>query len=186
LPVRIAAGADSGPSTCRSRIEPATANDILQIRAAYANGRETQRRVGSPVWPEFADEAILQEIGGGCLFRVIDDQKIAGVFSVAHEDPAIWGELERGAHVYLHRIARAADWNGRGLMDVILSWAVSECHSLGRAGIRVDTWASNAELIAFYQRRGFTLVGNRQIGVDSRLPPHYHHSEFALLECAVA
>lgn len=164
------------------RIARATAADIPEIRAAYANGRETQRRVGSPVWPEFTDDAILQEINAGRLFFVTDDEAIAGVFSVAHEDRAIWGELEHGAHVYLHRIARAADWNGRGLMDVILNWAAVECHSLRRAGIRIDTWASNAELIVFYQRRGFTLVGLRHIGVDFRLPPHYHHNELALLE----
>ena len=167
------------------RIEPATADDIPEIRAAYANGRDTQRRVGSPIWPEFTDDAILAEISAGRLFRVIEDQAIAGVFSVAHEDPAIWGEFERGDHVYLHRIARIADWNGHGLMDVILNWAVAECRSLERAGIRIDTWASNAELIAFYQRRGFTLVGHRHIGVDARLPPHYHDNQFALLERAV-
>jgi len=45
------------------RIEPATADDIAEIRAAYTNGRDTQRRVGSPVWPEFTDDAILAEIG---------------------------------------------------------------------------------------------------------------------------
>ena len=167
------------------RIEPATADDINEIRAAYANGRETQRGVGSPVWPEFTAVAILHEISAGRLFLVLDDEVTAGVFSVAHEDPAIWRELERGTHLYLHRIARAADWNGRGLMDVILSWAVGECHSLRREGIRIDTWASNAELIAFYQGRGFTLVGHRHIGVDSRLPPHYHHNELALLEHSV-
>jgi GNAT superfamily N-acetyltransferase len=165
-------------------IEPATFDDLPAIRAAYANGRDTQHRVGSPVWPEFTDDAILAEISAGRLFRVIDDQTTAAVFSVAYEDPAIWGELERGAHLYLHRIARAADWNGRGVMDVILSWAAAECRSLARAGIRIDTWASNAELIAFYQRRGFTLVGHRHIAVDPRLPPHYYHNEFALLESA--
>ena len=168
------------------RIEPATANDTPEIRAAYAYGRDTQRRVGSPVWPEFTDDAILAEIRAARLFRVIDDQTIAAVFSVAYEDPAIWGELERGAHLYLHRIARAAGWNGRGVMDVILSWAAAECRSRARVGIRIDTWASNAELIAFYQRRGFSLVGHRHIGVDPRLPAHYHHNEFALLESAVA
>ena len=70
-------------------------------------------------------------------------------------------------------------------MDVILAWAAAECRSCARAGIRIDTWASNTELIAFYQRRGFLLVGHRHIAVDPRLPPHYHHNEFALLESAV-
>jgi GNAT superfamily N-acetyltransferase len=168
------------------RIEPATPDAVPLIRAAYSHGRATQRQVGSPVWPDFDDKAILAEIDAGRLYRVTDDHTIAGVFSVAHEDPAIWGELERGAHLYLHRIARAADWTGRGLMDVILDWAADECRTLARAGIRVDTWASNTPLIAFYQRRGFALVGHRRIGVDSRLPPHYHDNEFALLEQAVA
>ena len=166
-------------------IEPATLDDISEIRAAYAHARATQRRVGSPIWPEFTDDAILAELGAGSLFRVIDDQVPAGIFSVAREDPVIWAELERGAHLYLHRIARAEDWNGRGLVDVILDWAALECRALMRDGIRIDTWASNTKLIAFYERCGFTLVGHRYIGLDARLPAHYHHNELALLERVV-
>ena len=134
------------------------------------------------VWPEFTDAAILGEIDARHLFRVVVDDAIVGVFSVAYEDPAIWGPYERGAHLYLHRIARAAQYPGRGLMDAILAWAGHQCTVLGRDGLRVDTWASNTTLIAFYQRRGFRLVGERRLGADPRLPPHYHGNAFALLE----
>jgi GNAT superfamily N-acetyltransferase len=164
------------------QIEPATPDNLSAIRAAYAHGRNTQREQASSVWPDFRDADILREIDAGQLFRVVADESLAGVFSLAHDDPAIWGSLERGAHIYLHRIARAADWNGRGLMDAILTWAAEQCSALGREGIRIDTWASNAPLIAFYERRGFRLLGTRRLSADPRLSPHYHGNEFALLE----
>jgi len=164
------------------RIEPATPGDLADIRAAYEHGRVTQREQGSIVWPEFTDAAILSEITAQHLFRVVIESATVGVFSVAYDDPAIWGSHERGAHLYLHRIARAAEYPGRGLMDAILTWAGQQCTQLGRDGLRMDTWASNTALIGFYQRRGFRLVAERQLGADPRLPAHYHGNAFALLE----
>src|SRR3954469_8807932 len=102
-------------------MELASPDDLAAVHAAYEYGRALQREVGSSVWPDFTDHAILGEIASGNLFRAVDvHDAIAGVFTVACEDPAIWGELERGEHLYLHRIARAPSWTGRGLMDVIL------------------------------------------------------------------
>jgi GNAT superfamily N-acetyltransferase len=164
------------------RIEPAASHDIPDIRAAYEFARATQREQGSVVWPEFSDAAILGEIATEQLFRVVIDDATVGVFSLGYEDPAIWGPHEGGAHLYLHRIARAAHYPGRGLMDVILTWAEERCRLLGRDGLRMDTWASNRPLIEFYLRRKFHLVEERQLGVDPRLPPHYHGNVFALLE----
>ena len=164
------------------RVEPAAPADLPAVHAAYAHGRQTQREQGSTVWPEFTDADILQEIGAGCLMRVLDGEMVAGVFSVAYEDPAIWGEQERGAHIYLHRIARAAGYRGRGLIGAVLAWALGECRVLGRAGLRMDTWASNEALIGYYLRLGFRVVGRRRIAPDPRLPLHYHGIELALLE----
>jgi ribosomal protein S18 acetylase RimI-like enzyme len=166
----------------RMRVEPATPDDLPAVREACADARTIQRQQGSVIWPEFTDAAILLEIEAGHLLRVLDGHALVGVFSVAYEDPAIWGEHERGAHIYLHRIARAATYPGRGLLDAVLAWARAQCQSLGRAGLRMDTWASNAALIAYYQRRGFNLVGRRCLAADLRLPAHYHGIEVALLE----
>lgn len=165
------------------RVEPATSADLPAVRAAYADGRRIQKEQGSVVWPEFSDAAILGEIEDGRLLRVVDDEDaLVGVFSVAYEDAAIWGEHERGAHLYLHRIARAAGYPGRGLIDAVLAWAGARCEALGRAGLRMDTWASNVALVAYYRRLGFRLVDRRRIAADPRLPAHYHGIELALLE----
>ena len=164
------------------RVEPATRDDLSAIRAAYADGRAIQRAQGSAVWPEFGDDAILGEVESGRLLRVVEGDVLVGVFSVAYEDAAIWGDDERGAHIYLHRIARAAGYQGRGLTEMVVAWAHERCRALGRAGVRMDTWASNDALIAYYQRLGFRLVGRRRIAPDARLPGHYHGIELALLE----
>jgi ribosomal protein S18 acetylase RimI-like enzyme len=163
-------------------MEVASRADLPDVRAAYEHARAMQRERNAIVWPQFADDAILREIDEQRLFRAVVDDTAAGVFSVAYDDSAIWGSHERGEHLYLHRIARAAACPSRGLVDAVLSWATERCRSLARAGLRMDTWASNAPLIEFYRRRGFRLVEERRLGADPRLPPHYHGSTFALLE----
>ena len=89
------------------RITPATHDDLPAIREAYAHGRELQRQQDSAVWPPFPDAQILAEVAAGTLFRVLDGRVLAGVFTLLESDPLIWGDAERGAHLYLHRIARA-------------------------------------------------------------------------------
>ena len=163
-------------------IVPAVPGDLDEARAAYAHGRRIQRDQGTLGWPEFSDAAIIAEINEGRLFRVMDDGAPAGVFSVTYDDSAIWADLERGAHIYLHRIARAESFTGRGLLDAIFRWADEHCRSIDREGLRMDTWASNHALIAIYARYGFRLVGHQHIGVDLRLAAHYHNNDFALLE----
>jgi ribosomal protein S18 acetylase RimI-like enzyme len=132
--------------------------------------------------PSSRTNPYVAEIEAGRLFRVMDGDALVGVFSVAYEDAAIWGEHERGEHIYLHRIARAATYPGRGLIAAGLGWAREQCRALGRAGLRMDTWASNEVLVAFYERQGFRVVGRRRIGVEPQLPAHYHGNEFTLLE----
>jgi ribosomal protein S18 acetylase RimI-like enzyme len=164
------------------QVVPATPADLAAIRSAYADGRARQRETRSPVWPEFTDSAILSEINSGYLFRVVDESALVGVFSAVPEDEAIWGELERSAHIYLHRIARASSYPGGGLVDAILTWAITHCETLGLEGLRMDTWGSNDVLIEYYGKRGFSLVGKRQIPTDSPLSVHYRGIELALLE----
>lgn len=164
------------------RVESATLPDLPAIRAVYADATEIQREQGAILWPEFPLQLTITEIETGRLFRVVDGDALAGVFSVAYEDDAIWRERERGEHIYLHRIARATKHPGRGIMRPILEWAWMECRRLGRAGLRIDTWASNQALIDFYERQGFRFVGVRSIGVEPRLAPHYQGIELALLE----
>jgi RimJ/RimL family protein N-acetyltransferase len=163
-------------------IEAATPDDLARIRAAYADARARQLAMGSFSWPEFGDAWILAQIEAGVMYRVLRGDALAGVFTIAYEDPALWGDRECGEHVYLHRIARAESFTERGLVAAIVAWARAHSRAIGRRGLRMDTWARSEALIAFYQRFGFELVARTVIGADPRLEPHYHGLELALLE----
>lgn len=164
------------------RVEAATRNDLGDVRAAYAAAREIQRQQGGIQWPPFPDASILAEVDRGHLLRVMNGAVMGGVFSIAHRDDPIWGEYERGEHLYLHRIARAAGYPGRGLLDTVLAWSRTHGRALGWVGLRMDTWASNHALVDLYRRYGFHVVAQRRIGIEPRLPTHYHGNEFTLLE----
>jgi GNAT superfamily N-acetyltransferase len=164
------------------RVEPASPPDLPAIRAAYVDARAKQRAVDSPLWPDFTDSEILAQIAAGSLHCVVDGNAFVGVFTAIYKDPDIWGEMERGAHIYLHRIARSSSYPGRGLVDAVIAWALARGGALGLEGLRMDTWASNHVLRAYYRERGFALVEVRRIATDSPLAVNYRGNSFALLE----
>lgn len=170
----------------RIRIAPATPADLPAIRAAYETARILQERTGSKVWPTFGDDEILREVAAQRVLGVFKGQALAGVFTLLDSDPVIWGNLERGEHLYIHRMARAAGCTLPGLIDIILRWTRQACCALGRSGIRMDTWACNAALVDYYERHGFTVVDRRQMPPVSSLPAHYSGIELVLLEQPVA
>ena len=164
------------------RVQPASIDDLPAIHAAYERGRAIERAQGVAPWPPFSDAALVAEMEAQGLFSVFDGPTFAGVFSIADADPIIWGARERGEHVYLHRIARSPDWTGRGLTEAALAWAEERCRALGRIGVRLDTWADNAAIIAHYVRLGFTPVDQCTLPADPRLSVHYHGLTLLLLE----
>lgn len=157
-------------------------SDLAPIQAIYAHARTLQRSRGVEAWPEFSAQSILEEIDGEQLLCVETKHGLAGVFSVAYDDAALWGDRERNDHVYLHRIAKSANVQLNGLVDVVLAWAAEHCRECGRSGLRMDTWASNATLIALYESRGFRLVDRIHVEHDARLPAQYQENDFVLLE----
>lgn len=164
------------------RIEAAVPNDLGQVRAVYADARARQLAQQVDAWPEFPDGEILAEIAAGRLLLVWSDDCLAGVFTVAYADHLIWAERECGAHVYLHRVARSAFSGDVALFPRILEWTCTLSRALERTGVRVDTWASNLTLIAYYERFGFRRVANRRVPPGTGLPAHYDDLELALLE----
>lgn len=164
-------------------VEPASIGDLPRIQEAYAESRRRQLECGTLVWPEFSDASLIAEVRARKLFRVMDNDMM-GTFAVTYEDPAVWGERERGAHVYLHRIARSPSGTSRGLLRSVIEWACAHSRELQREGIRLDTAAASSQLVAYYEQAGLVVVGRHIIGPDPTLPTHYHGTEVALFEMA--
>ncbi len=163
-------------------VEPAYIDDLSRIQEAYAEGRRRQQECGTLVWPEFSDATLIEEVRARKLFRVVDNGAMAGTFAIAYEDRVVWGDRERGAHVYLHRIARGPSDGSRGLLHYVVDWACAHSRELQREGIRMDTAAASSQLVAYYEKAGFVVVGRNVIKPDPTLPTHYHGTEVALFE----
>ena len=163
-------------------VEPASIDDLSCIQEAYAEGRRTQQERGTLVWPEFSDASLLAEVRARKLLRVMDNAAMVGTFAIAYEDQAVWGDRERGAHVYLHRIARSPSGASCGLLPCVVDWACAYSRELQREGIRMDTAAASSQLVAYYEQAGFVVVGRHVIEPDPALPTHYHGTEVALFE----
>lgn len=163
-------------------VEPASIDDLPHIQAAYAEGRRKQKDCGTLVWPAFAEASLIAEVQAQKLFRVMDSDVMVGTFAIAYEDQAVWGDRDRGAHVYLHRISRSPSDASDGLLQSVIDWACAHSKSLQREGIRMDTAAASHQLVAYYEQAGFVVVGRHVIGPDPTLPAHYHGTEVALFE----
>ncbi|HLA64278.1 MAG TPA: GNAT family N-acetyltransferase [Rhodothermales bacterium] len=172
------------PPALGATIEPATPADLPTLRAVYAEGARMQQARGEAVWPPPADALLAAETAEGRLMKVAVDGRLAGVFTVAYADPVIWTDRDRGAHLYLHRISRAPGAGG-GLMAPILAWARAQAETRGLEGVRLDTWAENEPLAAYYEGLGFRHVGEQAIPPDAPLPAHYHGIRVVLFELAL-
>lgn len=145
-----------------------------------------QRSIGAPAWAEFPERILAGDMAEGRHFMgVRDDGACLGYFSIIWRDEAIWQQRDRDDAIYIHRMCGNASTRGRSFTVGVFDWAMSFAARAGRAFVRMDTWAENARLIAYYERCGFVRIGTRVIGDEPRLPPHYQGISLALFENAV-
>lgn len=159
--------------------------DLDIMRYMWDEALNFQKETGNPVWPEFPEELIAKEIESGLNYKLTSGDKILCYFSVAFSDPVIWGEMERGDALYLHRGVTNPAFRGLGLTRFIFEWARVMAKLIDRKYIRIDTWGSNTSLINYYTRSGFKHIGYKNMGEAPGLPAHYKNLRLAIFETAV-
>jgi ribosomal protein S18 acetylase RimI-like enzyme len=142
-----------------------------------------QARIGAPAWTAFPGAIIAADMAEARHFMgERTDGVCAGFFSMVWRDEAIWQERDRDDAVYIHRMCGNPETRGDRFAAHVFAWALRFARATDRACVRMDTWAENARLIAYYERCGFVRVGTRTIGDEPRLPPHYQGISLALFE----
>jgi GNAT superfamily N-acetyltransferase len=166
-------------------IQRSTPVDIPIFREFWEHALRYQEAKQLPRWPPFPEDTISGEIDAGLHFSVhFPDGALAGYFSVALNDAHIWGAMERGDAIYIHRMCVNPERKGGGLSAAVLAWAHGFASAIGKRLIRMDTWADNRQLVDYYIRCGFRHIGDRQLGNVPELPPHYSGTTLALFENA--
>lgn len=159
-----------------------TANDIDTIFEFYDMAIAHQKKVFNKHWQGFSIDLVKKEIAEQRQYKILVDGVVASIFAVTFNDPEIWGEKDKDPSIYIHRIVTSPNFRGYGFVNNIIDWAkdYSKNHSIQY--IRMDTWADNEKLLAYYTGCGFAHVGSIKIEPNSGLPKHYDNISLNLFE----
>ncbi len=159
--------------------------DLGMMRYMWESAISFQKDTGNPLWPDFPEELLVKEIEAGLNYKLTSGNEILCYFSIAFTDPEIWGDMERGDALYLHRGVTNPAFRGLGLTRFIFEWARVMARLIDRKYIRIDTWGSNRSLIDYYSKSGFKHIGYKQMGEAPGLPAHYRNLRLAIFETTV-
>jgi GNAT superfamily N-acetyltransferase len=135
-----------------------------------------------PVWLNYDKGAIECDMLNKNQYKVLVDDVIGIVFSVAYSDKIIWRERDKIDAVYLHRIVVNPIFKGQKLFGAVMKWAIRHTQQKGLQYLRMDTWAVNTNIINYYQSFGFSIIENYTTPNSAALPEHNRNLALTLLE----
>ena len=154
------------------RIVRSDPSNVPLFRDLWQQAASFQAAIDAPAWTTFPEAIIAADMADARHFMGMrDDGVCSGYFSVVWRDEAIWQDRDRNDAIYIHRMCGNTAARGERFAALVFDWAIRFAIGAGRAFVRMDTWAENARLIAYYERCGFIRVGTRVIGDEPRLPP---------------
>jgi len=159
--------------------------DLALIFEFYDLAIAHQKKVFNKHWKGFDEELVKQELQEQRQFKILVNDVVACIFAVTFNDPQIWEERDLQPSIYIHRIVTHPNFRGYGFVNHIIDWAKAYAKSNQLAYVRMDTWADNDKLLAYYTGCGFAHVGQITIGKDSGLPKHYEGISLNLFEIEV-
>ena len=134
---------------------------------------------------DYDKNVLIEDIQLSRQYKILIDDQIACIFSVYYSDELFWREKEKNEAVYLHRIGVNPNYKGQKQFQWILDWAIQHAKEKGRRFIRLDTWANNPNIIAYYQSFGFKWIEDYTTPAAEELPASHRNLSLALLEMEI-
>jgi GNAT superfamily N-acetyltransferase len=121
---------------------------------------------GEPLWgPNETSFEELQRIArAGELVIGRLAREAAACMYLHDEDRLFWPQCKPGEAFYIHRLAVARKFAGRGFAQAMLEWAEDEVRATDRAFLRLDCEA-RPKLLALYANAGFSRIDDLAIRV---------------------
>lgn len=164
----------------------ASSEDLSLVFGLYDKAIEFQKTVFDKQWLGFDADLVNREIDEGRLWKIDEDGGVACIYSIAYEDPIIWGPTSHVASMYIHRIVTNPDFRGRGYVAKIVEWARKHAAENDLRYIRMDTWADNQKLKDYYIGCGFEWKGTVAPKDSPTMPAHYKGINLGLYEIDLA
>ncbi|MBK7290104.1 MAG: GNAT family N-acetyltransferase [Chitinophagaceae bacterium] len=163
-------------------ITNASLTDLPLIYQLFDEAIAFQKENNFIGWQTYDKAFIQDDINKGLLYKIVAENNIVGIFTVYYSDLLIWRQMEKQDAIYLHRIVLNRKFKNIKIFKEVLDWATRQCHRLHLKYIRMDTWAGNAKLIAYYQSFGFRFIENFTTSATEKLPLQHRNLNVALLQ----
>ena len=163
----------------------ATTDDLPVIYQLFEEAILFQKRNNYTGWNSYDKGFIQADIGNGLLYKMVSNDTIICIFSICHRDALIWRQKEKGDAIYLHRIVLNQQFKGEKVFRKVLEWTIQFAHKRNLKFIRIDTWAENEKIIAYYKSHGFLFIENYTTNDTANLPVQHRNLNVALLELCI-
>jgi ribosomal protein S18 acetylase RimI-like enzyme len=162
-----------------------TESDLPFIYWMFDEAAAYQQKNNYPVLKDYDKSVLAEDIQLSRQYKILIDDQIACIFSVCDSDELFWREKEKNNAIYLHRIVVNPYHKGQKQFQKILDWAIQHAKEKRRRFIRLDTWANNPNIIAYYQSFGFKWIEDYTTPDTEELPASHRNLSLALLEMEI-
>ena len=140
--------------------EAAVIHGMLQEAAQWVDA------LGVVMWDEseLDPDRVDREVAAGQFFLAEVDGEPAGAVRFQLEDRLFWPHVAPGEAFYIHRLAVARTFAGRGYAHAMLDWAADEARRKGRPFLRLDC-EPRGKLLALYRSAGYRSIDPKPIQV---------------------
>jgi len=163
-----------------------TKEDLDIILWLFEQAMELQGKNGYKVWSGIDKIALEKDIENGVQYKIVRGNDILCIFSIQHNDPFIWRDRDQNDAIYLHRIVVNPNFKGQKQFEKVLNWAKQFARQKNLKFIRMDTWADNEKIIAYYKSFGFEFIEYYKTTDAPELPIQNRNLNVALLEMVLS
>ena len=104
------------------------------------------------------------DIERGELYVIENDSQLIGCMVITEIKDPEYNDVEwlstDGNNIYIHRLAVHPDHQGNGYAQALMEFAEKKARTDLRKSIRLDTFSNNKRNQRFYEKRGYTRLGN--------------------------
>jgi len=167
------------------KIYNTTIKDLEIVLWLFEQAMKLQGKNDYKVWEGIDKSALQKDIEERLQYKIVEGNDILGIFSVQHSDPFIWRDRDKDDAIYLHRIVVNPNFQGQKLFQKVLNWAKQFAQQNNLKFVRMDTWADNIKIIAYYRSFGFEFIETYKTTNAQELPIQNRNLNVALLEMKV-
>ena len=120
---------------------------------------------GQPLWSqnELTPDALRKAYPDSEMYLgFYEGEAVAGMILLAN-DPLFWPDVQPGESLFVHKLAVVPKAQGQGIAAQMLAFALDRAYKQGKRYLRLDTAAERPKVRAFYERNGFSFVGERKV-----------------------